>query len=1052
MRKRIWIVLLVVIVLLLVVFSGINNNKNLDVQSESINRAYDTETSVNEALLNLENAESAQIISGVNTLENKISITFDGLSDEQTMKNIIEIVNKYNLKATFFVEGLKSAENDQIVSELVANNFDVQNYTLQGEKHLETRSAENLVENFVRANVIIETLTGHQPSYLKLNATDLTDNVLKAAGASNIQAVIKSDYLINKTSFNSYEQTQGYVKQIKKGSIISIKLDDVLDATEVELVRDETPALDKQASITDQDERVDVSEPDILKIIEWLAKALESKDYQTVELSRLSAYDDPDFEMNFESKQIDFTDVISYRNVTTNKDIIVLNLTGIGNEIQFAKALGVLDELGIKATFYVTGLEAMSYPERVEEILKNGHRIENAGLTGEIMTDKTYREVYFEILKGSKVLKENFNIDTTAFMPGYGRINDTIESAALALDYKVVTYNKNAVLDENMTVEEALTYFKSGINKGDIVYFRLDYNEKIDQIISETMKLALEEGYQIVDIDTLIDNHYNSPIVTASLPLANEVGGLIDTENAVIDFTPESLNASYERYNNLRLNNQGKEAKLINQIYTTQTAVGFIFRDISNQTTLKQVLGVLDYLGAQGSFFITAKEIEKYPENVRLILDDGHNIYNGGYGLNYAQPSTLTFEEIAYEIEMGERAIKAIMESDYSEDEEMLYMPLYSDSGGYVLEAASALGYPQIVTYSKSMIVPKYQTMNSSDVIKTYFANIDTLQRGDIVYFKLNYFENPKTLTNLLMYTIEEYVYPAGYAVTDLKDLTTSKWVYTPLAYNEGELSHKVGLYLHVDEDTIKDRFLNGYIGNQGISTENELIGFTQGEIEAIDVSGLIDTGGEKALFITFDDWGTDLAINPLLDVLDKYNAKATFFVRVGNDSIRVGQNINNPNLLRAIALEGHDIGNHSFEHNTIDEVSDDKIEEIKVDTVAAHREMARYLSDTDRLKLFYRPPTLAVSKLGMSAIYSLGYPYIVNGDFSTHDYDAQDAEQLINKVINGFEGKKIEEGTVIIMHMSNNSKYTAEALDTIIPYYQSQGYTFNRLSDYLKE
>ena len=61
-------------------------------------------------------------------------------------------------------------------------------------------------------------------------------------------------------------------------------------------------------------------------------------------------------------------------------------------------------------------------------------------------------------------------------------------------------------------------------------------------------------------------------------------------------------------------------------------------------------------------------------------------------------------------------------------------------------------------------------------------------------------------------------------------------------------------------------------------------------------------------VFLTFDDWGTDRTITRLLEVLKAHGAKATFFVKTQYVPY-------NPNLLRAIAADGHTIGCHTNTH-----------------------------------------------------------------------------------------------------------------------------------------
>ena len=83
------------------------------------------------------------------------------------------------------------------------------------------------------------------------------------------------------------------------------------------------------------------------------------------------------------------------------------------------------------------------------------------------------------------------------------------------------------------------------------------------------------------------------------------------------------------------------------------------------------------------------------------------------------------------------------------------------------------------------------------------------------------------------------------------------------------------------------------------------MYGLDQDVIRKADKSGVIKTAPERTIFLTFDDWGTDNTINQLLYVLRKHKVPATFFIITRYMP-------SNPNLLRAIAEEGHTIGSHT--------------------------------------------------------------------------------------------------------------------------------------------
>ncbi len=70
-------------------------------------------------------------------------------------------------------------------------------------------------------------------------------------------------------------------------------------------------------------------------------------------------------------------------------------------------------------------------------------------------------------------------------------------------------------------------------------------------------------------------------------------------------------------------------------------------------------------------------------------------------------------------------------------------------------------------------------------------------------------------------------------------------------------------------------------------------------------------TSGKNAVALTFDDGPDPLSTPPLLRLLSKYQVKATFFV----NGKKVAQH---PELIKAILLQGHLIGNHSYSHNNM--------------------------------------------------------------------------------------------------------------------------------------
>lgn len=345
----------------------------------------------------------------------------------------------------------------------------------------------------------------------------------------------------------------------------------------------------------------------------------------------------------------------------------------------------------------------------------------------------------------------------------------------------------------------------------------------------------------------------------------------------------------------------------------------------------------------------------------------------------------------------------------------------------------------------------EYQDYDYRNIIDDYFKNTYSLHRGDIVHFRIDYLKQEGAIEFLLEKVANDYVFTANYDIEPLDMLKNSPEIYQPKTRLQIAQNNDIVYSLNKSTTELNQLIMDNYIGNPNINTTETLHGFTEKEISQINTEGKINTNGEKVIFLTFDDWGSDLAINPILDVLNKYDAKASFYVRVGSQSVDLDDNFQNPNLLRAIALDGHDVENHSFKHITVDIESDEQVEMVQKDLLAAQYELERYLYDTGAMHNYFRPPTLADSKLGLETIFNMGFEYIINGNLSTHDYEAESVDQLANDIMYGLgEGRTVEDGTIIVMHMSDEARYTAEALDIVIPYFIKQGYEFARLSDYL--
>lgn len=192
----------------------------------------------------------------------------------------------------------------------------------------------------------------------------------------------------------------------------------------------------------------------------------------------------------------------------------------------------------------------------------------------------------------------------------------------------------------------------------------------------------------------------------------------------------------------------------------------------------------------------------------------------------------------------------------------------------------------------------------------------------------------------------------------------------------------------------------------------------------------------KKMIALTFDD-GPHPKITPqILDLLNQYEAKATFFV-VGN---RIDKNTDI--ILREIN-EGHEIGNHTFNHAMFNRnVSKQKISS-EIEMTARKLQEAAHVSGG-----WFRPPGGYYNDRVVAAAKEQGYKVVMwSWHQDTEDWKRPGVKKIAQKVINNARN-----GDIVLMHdFVQNSNQTIEALKIILPELAAQGYQFVTISQLLE-
>lgn len=196
--------------------------------------------------------------------------------------------------------------------------------------------------------------------------------------------------------------------------------------------------------------------------------------------------------------------------------------------------------------------------------------------------------------------------------------------------------------------------------------------------------------------------------------------------------------------------------------------------------------------------------------------------------------------------------------------------------------------------------------------------------------------------------------------------------------------------------------------------------------MKLLDRSKIYDVPGkENTLYFTFDD-GPDIDATPeILNILDSYDAKATFFC--------TGRNVEtNPGIFRMVIEKGHGVGNHSWSHP----------DGWKTGT-KEYVEDVRKCAGVVPSKLF-RPPYGRLKPMQSAALRKNGF-IIVMWSILPGDFDKKlPGEKILENITGNARG-----GSVIVLHDTKRfMDVTSWVLKESLAFFSQKGYTFKALTD----
>ncbi|MDR7369725.1 polysaccharide deacetylase family protein [Flavobacterium aquidurense] len=185
----------------------------------------------------------------------------------------------------------------------------------------------------------------------------------------------------------------------------------------------------------------------------------------------------------------------------------------------------------------------------------------------------------------------------------------------------------------------------------------------------------------------------------------------------------------------------------------------------------------------------------------------------------------------------------------------------------------------------------------------------------------------------------------------------------------------------------------------------------------------------EKKIALTFDD-GPSIFTLEVLELLKKYNAKATFFC--------IGKNIEtHPEILKQVIAEGHLVGNHSYSHSKFfDFYHEDKI----TDELRKTDELLEKF--TSKKINFFRPPYGVTTPSIRRALKITGHK-VIGWNIRSLDGGTKDQNLIFNRII-----KRVSPGGIVLLH--DTGSHSVSVLEQFLQFLQQNNYKVISLEELL--
>jgi polysaccharide deacetylase family sporulation protein PdaB len=167
------------------------------------------------------------------------------------------------------------------------------------------------------------------------------------------------------------------------------------------------------------------------------------------------------------------------------------------------KILDILDEFGVKTTFFLVDTWVKAYPELVREIAARGHEIGNHSATHPQMSKLSRENILRELSTMADNAEKVCGVRPVLFRPPYGDYSNDVVLTARAAGYEVIQWSVDSLDWKNKGVQPLIERATRNVKSGDIVLFHNDSQYIVDALPA-VLQSYREQGLHVVPISQLL--------------------------------------------------------------------------------------------------------------------------------------------------------------------------------------------------------------------------------------------------------------------------------------------------------------------------------------------------------------------------------------------------------------------------------------------------------------------------------------------------------------------------------------------------------------------